>query len=87
VTPAAHFAAFCETLTQSEDRWEVVPAAARVRARGMAKERGVRRPAEPGLFPKCAGYFLTSSWPSATCSGVYAPCTPRCTPLRWKSPL
>jgi hypothetical protein len=22
MTPAAHFAKFCETLTQSEDRWE-----------------------------------------------------------------
>jgi phage terminase large subunit-like protein len=25
VTPAAHFAKFCETLTQSEDRWEGLP--------------------------------------------------------------
>lgn len=25
VTPASHFAAFCETLTQSEDRWEGEP--------------------------------------------------------------
>ena len=25
MTPAAHFARFCETLTQSDDRWEGKP--------------------------------------------------------------
>jgi hypothetical protein len=64
VRPVDHFAAFCETLTQSDDRWEGQPLKRAGGARVGAAER--RPPSEDPRAPSSSSGSLSTPRTAAT---------------------